>query len=101
MTSMLYTMGTALSRAADNGLTVSLLVDGFWLKGQVAASDGVGVVVESQDGAHSVVRTERISAVTVHADSPYRSPLPTGSATHAGPGDDAVRPMPGREPAYA
>jgi hypothetical protein len=94
MTSMLYTMGTALSRAADNGLTVSILVEGCWLEGQVAASDGVGVVVESADGAHSVIRTERISVVKVHAESPYRNPLPSGSMP------DAARPMPG-QPAYA
>lgn len=81
MTSMLYTMGTALNRAADNGLVVSVLVEGAWIEGQVAASDGMGVVIESPDGAHSVVRTERISVVKVHADFPYRNPLPSSEAT--------------------
>jgi hypothetical protein len=80
MQSMLYTMGTALSRAAENGHSVALLVEGQWIQGQIAASDGVGVVLESPNGQHSVVRTERISAVTVMAESPLetvRMPEPT------------------------
>jgi hypothetical protein len=95
MTSMLYTMGTALSRAAENGLTVSLLVEGCWIEGQVAANDGMGVVLESADGQHSVVRTERVSVVKVHSESPYRAPI-TGGFGH-----EEVRPMPGPARQYA
>lgn len=70
-TSMLYTMGLALTRAADLGYDVSILLEGQWLHGRVAAHDGVGLVLEQGDGTHSVVRTERIAAVTVHSASPY------------------------------
>ena len=70
--SMLYTMGLALTRAADLGYEVSILVEGQWMHGQVAAHDGIGLVLEQGDGTHSVVRTERIAAVTVHSASPVR-----------------------------
>jgi hypothetical protein len=92
MTSMLYTIGTALSRAADNGLTVSVLVEGCWLEGQVAASDGMGVVLESRDGVHSVVRTEKVSAVKVHSELPYRMPVTRGQEIDFS--FDACRPVP-------
>ena len=45
MSSMLYTMGMALDRAAENGFSVRLLVEGCWLDGHVAGNDGVGVDV--------------------------------------------------------
>jgi hypothetical protein len=76
--SMLYTMGTALDRAATNGFTVNVLIEGTWLEGQIAAHDGVGVVLETHDGGHAVVKTERISAVKVTAESPYRAPITDG-----------------------
>jgi hypothetical protein len=81
MSSMLYTMGMALDRAAENGFAVRLLVEGAWLEGHVAANDG----------------TERVSAVQVSAGSPYRAPLDRGSSRAGGydPEDDLVRPMPG------
>ena len=90
--SMLYTMGMALDRAAENNLNVRVLVDGSWLEGHVAAYDGTGLVLESADGNHSVVKSERISAVTVCADSPYRAPLESAEYSH---------PMPGPRAAYA
>jgi len=90
--SMLYTMGMALDRAQENGLNVRVLVDGSWLEGNIAAYDGVGLVLESPDGQHSVVRSERIAAVTVCAESPYRAPIESG---------DYSRPMPGPRGAYA
>ena len=58
-----------------------VLVDGSWLEGRIAANDGVGVVLESADGQHSVVRTERIAAVKVAAESPYRAPIESRRTT--------------------
>ncbi len=98
MSSMLYTMGMALDRAAENGFSVRLLVEGCWLDGHVAGNDGVGVVLENAQGMHSVVRTERISAVQVTAESPYRTPINRGSSVTTATmdaDDDLARPMPG------
>jgi hypothetical protein len=92
MTSMLYTMGTALNRAAEHGFTVRVLVEGAWIEGQVAASDGVGVVLESSLGQHSVVRTERITAVQIDSESPLRPSIAR---------DSMVTPMPGPQASYA
>ena len=81
--SMLYTMGMAISRAMDLGYEVSVLVDGHWLQGRIAAHDGTGLVLEQEGLVHSVVRTERVSAVQIHAESPYHQEI------------TAARPMPG------
>ena len=89
---MLYTMGMALDRAQGNGYAVRVLVDGQWLDGDIAAYDGTGLVLESHDGQHSVVRVERIAAVTVLAQSPYRAPIESSECS---------RPMPGPRAAYA
>jgi hypothetical protein len=75
MSSMLYTMGTALDRAADSGVGVSILVEGAWVEGQVAAVDSMGVVLENPDGNHAVIRVDRIAAVKVHTESPFRTPI--------------------------
>lgn len=95
-TSMLYTMGMALDRAFENGYEVSLLVDGSWVAGKVAANDGVGVVLEGLDGEHCVVRTERVAAVKVRAESPYRSSIGASRSPFAASGS---RPMPGPQTA--
>ena len=86
--SMLYTMGMALDRAAEHGHSMRLLVEGAWLEGQVAAVDTLGVVLETGDGQHAVVRVERISVVTVAAASPL---APIARAPYA----ESVFPMPG------
>jgi len=68
----LFTVGTALRRAEDNGLPVEVLVQGHWLRGTVAGLDGQGVIL-STHAEHAVVRLESISAVRVPetmADSP-------------------------------
>ena len=74
-TSMMYTMGMALDRAAENGVGVSILVEGSWVDGLVGAVDGMGVVLESSDGDHTVIRVDRIAAVKVHSESPLRPSL--------------------------
>ena len=85
---MLYTIGTALNRARDNGFGVEVLVEGMWLRGQVLAVDGFGLCLHSDDDQHSVVRIESIAAVTVCAAAPRHIAIPSGSfdGAHAMPG---------------
>jgi sRNA-binding regulator protein Hfq len=80
--SVLYTIGTALNRAHDNGATVQVLVEGQWLDGQVAAVDGHGVVL-ADELEQSVIRMSSVSAVRMVTVAPVRTPLP-----------EAAHPMP-------
>lgn len=95
--SMLYTIGTALDRAQQDGHVVDLLVEGQWLEGRVVASDGHGVVLESADHDHAIVRLEVISAVRVRASFPLvrRIKAPVGEGGSSASGPDGVIPMPG------
>ncbi|GCD89931.1 hypothetical protein [Nocardioides sp. LS1] len=88
--STLYTIGTVLNRAYDNGLEVELLVDGHWITGVVAAVDGFGVVLASNGDRHAVVRMEAVSAVTIAERVPQREEITVGA-----------HPMPGPAQAYA
>ena len=82
--SVLYTVGTALNRAHDNNLVVAVLVEGEWLGGRVAAVDGHGVVLKSDDSEHTVVRMGSVSAVRVFAAAPVER-LPITARTTAMP----------------
>jgi hypothetical protein len=73
--SVLYTIGTALNRAHDSGVAVQILVEGQWLAGRVAAVDGHGVVLHSDEDEHSVIRMGSVSAVRVFTAAPMRQPL--------------------------
>lgn len=94
-TSMQYTIGTALNRAHEAGHSVEVLVEGQWLAGQVVASDGIGVVLESTEDEHSVVRMERIAAVRVHAAVPHRRLARSGGPSVEERFHDGAMPMPG------
>jgi hypothetical protein len=86
----LYTIGTALRRAHENGMQVALLVESHWLQGRVAGIDGHGVILDfEEDQEHSVVRLERISAVRIHGL------LPAAATTMPGPAPDPARRVPG------
>jgi len=65
--SLIYTMGTALDRAKDQGLPVVVLVANDWLHGRVIAVDGQGLLLETDNVGHCVVRMEAINAVRVGA----------------------------------
>lgn len=73
MSSMVYTIGTALSRARDSEVPVAVLVESHWLTGHVVAIDAHGVVLESEGEEHCVVRLESVSAVRVMTPAPVRS----------------------------
>jgi sRNA-binding regulator protein Hfq len=73
--STIYTIGTALNRARDNDVQVQVLVEGQWLTGRIAAVDGHGVILHSDDLEHAVVRMERVSAVRIGSALPGRTPI--------------------------
>lgn len=88
--STLYTIGTMLNRARDNGLEVDLLVAGQWLTGVVAAVDGYGVVLASNDDRHAVIRLEAVSAVKVAGRVPDHTEITAGAHPMAGPSRPAA-----------
>ena len=94
-TSMQYTIGTALSRAQEAGHRVEVLVDGHWLTGQIVAADGIGVVLESTEDEHSVVRMERINAVRVHSAAPQHRRIRSAPTMAEERSPDGALPMPG------
>jgi hypothetical protein len=77
--STVYTIGTALSRAKDQDLPVQVLVEGQWLDGLVAATDGHGLVLTNEAREQSVVRMASISAVRV-LSAAKSQPSPTPQA---------------------
>ena len=83
--SVLYTIGTALNRARDNDVQVSVLVEGQWLSGRIAAVDGHGVVLQSEEAEHSVIRMGSVSAVRVFAEGPRNASIGTGADARAMP----------------
>jgi hypothetical protein len=78
--STIYTMGTALNRAQQNGITVEVLVGSEWLTGLVVAIDGHGVLLETDAFEHAVVRMESIDAVRIHASAPAEMHIPSQMA---------------------
>jgi hypothetical protein len=68
--SMIYSVGTALRRAQDNGLPVRVLVEGHWLDGRVGGVDGDGLVLVSGTDEQAVVRMASISVVRVQTAMP-------------------------------
>lgn len=87
--STIYTIGTALNRARDSDIPVQILVEGQWMTGHVVVVDGHGVVLQSDDLEHSVVRMEAVAAVRVFGSAPQRTPIAAGA-----------HPMPGPRSAY-
>lgn len=74
--SLIYSMGTALNRARDHELGVEVLVGGEWLAGRVVAVDGHGVLLDTDEFEHAVVRMESVQAVRVHGGIPEAVPIP-------------------------
>jgi len=74
--SLIYSMGTALNRARDHDIPVGVLVGGEWLAGRVVAVDGHGVLLETDEFEHAVVRMEAVQAVRVHGMIPEAIPIP-------------------------
>lgn len=91
--STLYTIGTALARAQDNGLAVDLLVTGQWLRGQVSAVDGHGVMLVGENDELSIIRIQEVAAVRVLRGEDFVK-APQVETREAHEFHDGARPMP-------
>ena len=94
LSTMQYTIGTALDRAGDLGLVVEVLVESNWVSGRVVANDGLGVVLDRDSEEHCVVRLERISAVRVASQAPMLERIKTGQTAGHERTFDGAMPMP-------
>ena len=89
--SQIFTIGTALRRAEDNGIPVEVLVQGQWLSGSVAGLDGDGLVLLTPEQIQCVVRNADISVVRLMARLPQdEAPV----QPHATPYERVVRDTP-------
>ena len=83
--STIYTIGTALNRAHDNDIPVQVLVEGQWMTGHVVVVDGHGVVLQSDEMEHAVVRMDAVAAVRIFTAAPSRTPIAAGAHPMPGP----------------
>jgi hypothetical protein len=89
--STVFTIGSALRQAENDGVPVKLMVDGEWFDGEVAGLDGDGVLLESPDG-EVVVRLTSISVVRLlrMAQEEQAAPVAPAPASVAAPAPTPV-----------
>lgn len=61
--STILTIGTMLTRAQDQGMSVRALVQGQWLSGVPVAADSHGVVLDNPDEGQYLIRLDAITVV--------------------------------------
>lgn len=86
MSSTMFSVGTLLRAAEDNGTEVRVLVEGNWIAGRVLGCDGHGAVLDGGESGQFLVRLEAVSAVSfVRADIDQDvTGTGTGSRSHGG-----------------
>ena len=80
---MQITVGSTLGRAWDQDQEVDIMVEGLWVSGRIAALDGTGVAIDSDNFERYVIRLEMISVVRIRSFGsepalPVRHPNPRG-----------------------
>ncbi len=75
--SQIFTIGTALRRAEDNSVPVEVLVEGQWLRGEIAGLDGDGLVLVTPERTQCVVRNAHISVVRILANLSFDDEAPS------------------------
>lgn len=93
LSSTIYTIGTALTRAQDSGVGVEVLIDGQWICGDVSAVDGHGVVLHCADGALAMIRVQNIDVVLVRQTEAFEG----GGHAQVAPGDAHPMPAPAND----
>jgi len=73
---MQVTVGSALSRAWDQGQPVDVLAGGHWFSGMISALDGMGVALDGENFERYVIRLDQVGAIRIRNQA-------TGSALPA------------------
>jgi hypothetical protein len=81
---VILTIGTALSRAEQAGSEVDILVQGTWIHGRVAGLDGHGLVLDDGRGESAVVRLEQVAAVRIDQHGVTEPPVDGARDDRAG-----------------
>jgi hypothetical protein len=63
--STILTMGSALTRAQQDGTEVAVLVQGEWLRGRVTGLDGHGLGLDDGQGHDLLVRLENVAVLRI------------------------------------
>ena len=63
--SVILTMGSALTRAEQDGAEVAVLVQGEWFRGQVRGLDGHGLAMDDGQGHDLLVRLEHVAVLQI------------------------------------
>ena len=82
MSSTMFSVGTLLRRAEDTGTPVKILVEGYWLEGNVLGCDGLGAVLDDGAGSQSLVRLDQVAAVTFSRAAMEDDLVDTGARSH-------------------
>ncbi len=64
---MQVTIGSALSRAWDQGQPVDVLAGGHWFSGLIANLDGMGVALDGENFERYVIRLDQVGAVRIRS----------------------------------
>jgi hypothetical protein len=87
--STLLTVGHAIERAKDQGLSVRMNIGGEWVTGVIVSSDGHGVAMLEPSGELCVARHDAISCVRLPSSASgvdpeqHRSPRPAPAPKRA------------------
>jgi hypothetical protein len=63
--SVILTMGSALTRAEQDGTEVAVLVQGEWFRGHVQGLDGHGLRLDDGQGHDLLVRLEHVAVLRI------------------------------------
>ena len=76
--SVILTIGSALTRAEQDGSEVAVLVQGEWFRGHVRGLDGHGLMLDDGQGHDVLVRLEHVAVLRIDQEAEIRSPEVTG-----------------------
>lgn len=94
-TSVILTIGSALTRAEQDGTEVAVLVQGEWFRGHVRGLDGHGLMLDDGQGHDLLLRLEHVAVLRVEQEpDPWANEGADDDTALAGPAGQPDIPRP-------